>query len=355
MKKPLSISSYSLYMECPAKYEIQKIQRLQPVHTMSYFIFGSAVDKALNALLLNEGDPYEIADLELDRIMNEEVDFLPNDYDGEIIPDEEKKLLLTVCKTIGYKGEDIDSLASTLLGKPYKERSVGQKTALARLVVESLRVKARLMIDAYKRKVLPMIDKIESVQNELKWTDEKGQEFIGIPDKRVTLRGYGSLIGDNKTSSNPQRDYDQNSVKRSMQLSIYTKIEGVDKAAYFALGKNLKKNRVKTCSECGNDGTGKRHKTCDAILDDGLRCDGEWNETIKPEVEVHIVIDKINPEEQAISQRALSNVAESIAKGCFPQNLKACVQKFGPKESVCPYYNYCRNGSREGLVKKEDK
>lgn len=360
--KPLSISGYNTYMECPAKFELHYIQKLRPIVQPSYFVFGSAVDSGLNALLKpSDIDPYEAAAKELERLKNEIVEFLPTDYDGEII--EDKAELLKQIQALGYKGDDVDGLVQALQAKPFSSLSEMQRKALALCNYESLRVKARLMIDAYRKRILPLINETTDVQKELRWVDDKGNAFVGVVDGIFDIKGQGILIGDNKTSGNPRRDYAPDSVRSSFQLGMYSKVEGIKKAAYFVMGKQLKKNRVKTCSVCGNDGTGKRHKTCDAIVPASIqglnppsdvRCNGEWTETIKPEVEIHIVIDDLSPQEQELGQKALTNVAESIKAGCFPQNLKSCRQKFGPRESVCPYYNYCRNGSTEGLIKKVD-
>lgn len=345
MKRPLSISSYNTYVECPFKYKMDKIERLRPKRQPSYFIFGSAVDRGLNAMLLEDGSPLEACEDELVRLITTDIEFLPMDYDGEIIDDVTKKKLLEVVKTFGYTGDDVDSLVSSLFAKGQENLSDNQRKALALCCTASLKAKAKLMLDAYKRHVMPTIRKVESVQKELRWVDAHGNEFIGVVDMIAD-----GVVRDNKTASRP---YDSDAVRTSAQLAIYTRVLNKDRAGFFVMEKMIRKNRVKTCKECGNDGTGKRHKTCDRVLSVGQRCNGEWSETIKPEVAIQFLTDVVPKHEQDITQEALTGVAESIKAGCFPKNLKSCRVKYGTKEVKCPYFEFCRTGSKHGLVKLE--
>lgn len=347
MKKPLSVSGATTYWECPAKFDLHYNKRIRPVTQMSYFIFGSAVDKAINALLEGKLDPLGECESELKRLLSEQVEYLAADYDGELLDEATKERLLQDCRIHGYSGTNVDALASTLMAKPYRDLSDNQKKALSLCCHASLKVKASLMLDAYKSKVLPRLSNIRDVQKEYRWKDAHGNEFVGIIEFRATLDGW-DLITDNKTSSNPDRDYGIDSVRTSIQLSAYCSQTGDTHAAYIVLGKAMRKNRVKTCSVCGNNGTGKRHKTCE-VETAGVRCNGEWIETIQPEAEVLIRRDEVPAEEIAIVQDALTGVANAVACGSFPKNLKSCRKQFGPKTVLCPYYQYCRNGSMEGL------
>jgi hypothetical protein len=55
----ISYSAYKKYTTCPKMYEYHYNQKLRPTGTSSSLLFGSAMDEALNALLLNTGDPHE--------------------------------------------------------------------------------------------------------------------------------------------------------------------------------------------------------------------------------------------------------------------------------------------------------
>lgn len=347
MARPLSISSVQTYLECPRKFKLSYIDRIRPVIQPSYFVFGSAVDKGLNALLEDKGSPLAACDEELKRLVIEQIEFFPIDYDGELLDEATKTVLLGKCRELGFKGDSVDTLVAQLIPRQ-GELKDSQRKALALCCAASLREKAKLMFDAYRKRVLPLIGRVESVQQEIRWRDANGNEFVGILDLPAEIEGHGSLIADNKTTSRP---YESDSVRTSPQLAIYAKVTGKTKAAFFVMEKMIRKNRLKTCSKCGNDGTGKRFKTCDAIVD-GDRCGGEWTETIRPEVNIQVIVDDIPQSEMNIVQESMTGVAEAIKAGAFPKNIKACEVRFGAKKSRCPYHQYCRSGDMEGLAKK---
>jgi rubrerythrin len=346
MKKPLSISAAQAYWDNPAEYYASYVLGIRPIVQMSYFAFGSAVDKGLNAILLGSGDGYTEAITELVRIVNEPTEFLPADYDGELIDEEVKADLLKRCQKLGYKGNSVDDLINALLAKPYGQLSENQKEALTLCCFESLKAKAILMIDAFKAKVFPKLKNISDVQKEYRWTDADGNEFIGIIDFRAEYNGQ-RILADNKTSGNPFRDYDENCVATSVQFNAYASQTKDSHAAYFVFGKNIKKNRVKTCAVCSyvSEGT---HKTCNNEVD-GKRCGGDWSHSIKPEVEVLVRFDEMSPEIKKMVQRALTDTAKAIKAGIFPLNIKALRKVYGNKEVLSPYYNYFLTGSMEGL------
>ncbi len=348
--KLLSISAYNLFSECPAKYDLEKNQGIKPVRQPSYFIFGSAVDKGCNALLEGKGldAAQEEAYKELDRVLTESVFFLENDYDRDLLNEDAREFGLDKCRGIGYPGSDIDSLVSGLFQKSTDSLTDKQSQCLAILCHISLVEKAKLMLIAYEKHVLPKLTEVKDVQKKIFWRDELGNEFTGVLDFTAKYNGH-PVTADNKTSA--PRVYNENSVKTSLQFAAYTGQTKINAAVYFVMNKAIQKNRVKTCSVCGADGTGKRHKTCDSEAS-GSRCEGAWNETIQPEALIEIYVDEVSPEEQKITQSALTDFAEANKKKCYPKNLKSCIQRFGSRESKCPYYDYCRNGSMKGLVKK---
>ena len=130
----------------------------------------------------------------------------------------------------------------------------------------------------------------------------------------------------------------------SVQLAGYEATVG----CYIVFNKTVKKNRVKTCSKCGNDGTGKRHKTCDATVE-FTRCGGEWNETIAPEIVPQVIIDEIPDHVRTMVAEAYQETEKLIETGVFPRNLNSCGKQFG---QPCPYINLCWNGDMKGLKKE---
>ncbi len=119
----------------------------------------------------------------------------------------------------------------------------------------------------------------------------------------------------------------------------------------MVFNKTVRKNRTKTCSSCGSNGTGKRHATCDAVID-GSRCHGEWDQTVTPEIIPQILIDDIAPETVEMVQEAFAQTEKLIEAGVFPRNLGACGKQFG---KPCEFINLCWNGSMQGLRKRESK
>ena len=59
MSVKLSHSALSRYQMCPTSYNLHYNKKIRPDSTTGALLFGDALDKALNCLLLNEGDPYE--------------------------------------------------------------------------------------------------------------------------------------------------------------------------------------------------------------------------------------------------------------------------------------------------------
>lgn len=339
-KRPLSYSAYTDYVTCPKKYELKRIEKIVPTSTPSHLIFGSAVDKALNEVLLGKSDKaaLDAAQEELKRLVGENVVIEDVDYDGELITDHTREVLMVKLTERGWTGTDPNLLMARLLEK----RRFGEvlETAdhhlLAVGVFFSFLEKIQLIIQGFRDYFLPQVESVVSVQREVK---------RGILDFEVKLKGVdGVLIGDNKTAS---RDYAEDAVRTSVQLAGY----GATKALYVVFNKTVKKNRVKTCSVCEQDGTGKRHKTCDAVYD-GERCNGEWLETISPEIIPQILIDDISEHTRELVESSYQAVEDAVEKKVFPRNLSACGKQFG---KPCDYINLCWHGDMRGLCQKKDK
>lgn len=350
-KFTLSHSSYGKYVTCPKSFKFHYVDKLRPTLTPSHLIFGCAVDKALNVLVDGNGEPCLVLKHELGRLLTGDIEFFRADYDGELLEAEAKRLLAVACTEVaGVEIKDVDSLAFTLLNRPVATLSVKQRQVLAMLCAASLNAKAGLMIEAYRKQVLPKLN-VTTSQESVRWTDEHGNDFIGILDLKGDL-GYGVMPIDNKTASRP---YEQDAVGKSTQLAIYSSVTGHTKAAFIVMDKTIRKNRIKVCSLCGHDGTGGRHKTCDNTIEfindadskhDWKRCNGAWTETIQPEANIQIIVGDVSPQLQAMAREALSETAQVIKSGYFPRNLNACDNQYG---RPCPYRNYCWNGDATGL------
>ena len=125
----------------------------------------------------------------------------------------------------------------------------------------------------------------------------------------------------------------------------------MERAAYLVLNKQIKKNRTKTCQKCGHVTTG-RESTCAQGGKGKSRCNGDFSVDISPEAVVQYIHDEI-PEgfiQDTINKFNIS--VEGIKAGRFDPCWDKCDNYYGRR---CPFYDYCRTGSTEGLVKKEKK
>jgi hypothetical protein len=332
--KPISYSSYDLWMTCPHKYKLQKLDKIVPVFTGSALPFGNAADKLFNDILLGKPEEGMQAALkELHRVVTSPTTFDPRDYDGDLLDISAKEEVAEKMRAVGWKGSNVDQTAKVLFDKQAKgSMSANERKALALLCEASLTEKLKLMRDGYLKHVMPMIDRVESVQEYVK---------RGILDARIKFKGSSkSVLSDNKTASQP---YAEDAVRVSVQLAGY----GAETGAYIVMNKVIKKNRTKECSVCGHNGTGKRHATCDAIVKDA-RCNGEWIETITPEVIPQVIIDDIPQSTRDLVEGAYQEVDKGIANQVFPRNLKNCQKQYG---RPCEYINLCWNGDMSGLRK----
>jgi hypothetical protein len=337
-KHKTSFTSYKKWMFCPASFDNEYNKGLVSAVSPGFFIHGSAIDKGVNSLL--EGKSFlsavRSAFAELERLYMENVEFDERDYDGELIRN--KSRLLRMLKIAGYPGDSVDGLADRLMKAAATNSPMSAKEHQCYLVLmnASMRAKTLIMLRDFVRKVMPRIKRVVSVQKKVE---------RGFLDCEVELDGTDGIVtADTKTA---YRRYDSDAVVTSVQLAGYKAQVG----AYFVLNKMMTKNRIKTCSVCGHVGKGT-HKTCDYTDKDG-RCGGDWEMTIHPECDIQILVDPVPESMRQAVEESYSAVDRAIELGVFPKNLNACIQQFGKKRVPCPYYQYCRTGSLDGLKKRE--
>jgi hypothetical protein len=339
MKKNLSYSGYSTYVTCPYKYDLHYNQKIKPETTPFHLVFGSAVDKALNDILVGKSKENALkhAGKELFRLFKEKITFEQSDFDVELFSILTEVRLVNKFERLGWKGKNLGELGEKLFSIIQMDGALteSQYSTLKYLIFYSGLEKVSLMIDAFNDYVMPRIEEVIGVQEQVK---------RGILDVKARLKGIeGVTVCDNKTSA---RDYPLDAVLNSVQLAGY----GAETGAYFVFNKTVKKNRTKECSICKKNGTGQRHKTCDAVVD-GLRCGGEWNETITPEIVPQIIVDKVPEHNRVMVEQAYQDVEKLIETKVFPKNLNSCGQQYG---KPCPYINLCWKNDMSGL-KKESK
>ena len=307
----LSYSGWTTYMTCPRKWRLHYQDKIRPVGDSSPLIFGRAIDEALNALLLKETkDPLKVFQDFFTWEQCENITWLKNDLDRELFTEEQ---------VLNLTGMSVEYVTWACM-----------------------RIKGRLMLEAYIREALPRITEVHSVQLETK-------PRPGFIDAVLSIDKDTKYIVDHKTTSRP---YQGDSVRSSSQLALYAGATGISNAAYITLVKVPRKNKRKTCTTCGKDGSGTAYKTCHH-LDNGTRCHGAWDIVVDPEAICQVITDKIPKREQEIISNSLDETVKLIKTGHFPMNLSACAKMFG---KPCPYFEYCRTKNMAGLsVKKENK
>lgn len=358
MGNKLSHSAASKYQQCGQAYKFHYIDKIRPKVTGASLVFGGAIDEALNSILTGKDDYKEVflakftnsTINKIDRYIPTylEIVYSSTDFDADLITDEDRAF-------IGEKSGQphVDEAIAQIRAKRNKS-GLNSLTDKEKLVFNlanwcSLKQKGLLMLEAYKKKVLPKIKKVLSVQKKVVLGNADGDEIIGYVDLVAEVEDHGVVILDNKTSA---MDYEEDSVIISPQLSLYTHIleeeYNTRKAGYIVMKKAIAKNKTKVCRSCGYDGSEGRHATCSNTID-GKRCGGEYEIKIKPEVFIQFIVDEIPEQTEEIVLENYDVINDGIKKGIFHRNFNSCQNWYG---GYCPYMNLCYRGDAKGLVKE---
>lgn len=362
----ISSSAVKIYSECGTKYRYHYLERLRASVTSGALLFGSAVDQSLNELLTNRDlnaslvtfdKAFTYADI------NKVGTYLPTstnivyaqkDFDKDLLLDSDReeynqykeKNKLNTHTTIE---EDQSFLADKKKDVGHHNFTEDEKKLYAYGNWLSMRRKGHIMVKSYHDVVLPKIKQVLAVQKQISLTNGDGDEIIGYLDIIVEFHDGKRYLLDNKTS---YMKYDFDSPMKSQQLILYHhaakdeyKLDGV---GFVVLYKAIDKNKVKSCSKCHKNGTGQRHKTCDAEDDHGERCNGAWNEKIDPECKIDILLSPVTQAAENLVIETFDRANEGIKKQIFTPNLFACKIN---EAIICQFVDLCWKGKDDGLVK----
>lgn len=326
MNNKLSHSSITKFMNCGEQYRLHYVERLRPTTISSALLFGSAIDKGVEHLV-NTGNLEEAKEYFNNNWLYSEINGV--------------RINIKESKDIVYSSTDYD--------KDLIPNNVDISLTESNLNWYSLHTKGLLMLEAVHNQVLLKIKKVHSTQEQIELKNNDGDTVIGFVDLVADYEGEETpVIFDWKTASRPYAD---DSVITSPQLSLYmhaiSEKYKTRRAGFIVMSKLIQKNRKKVCSSCGTDGSGGRHKTCNAIIKDE-RCNGEWIETIDPKCHIEVIIDDIPEATEDLIINNADNVNNLIKQGIYTKNLKTCSNDFGKK---CIYFDKCYKGKTEGLVK----
>lgn len=361
MTKPLRLShsSASRFQDCGYSYKLHYVERLRSETKSAALFFGSAIDKALEAILSDPDQALRVFEETwskqelngelIDLRSSIQIVYANADYDSDLLS---KDAIAYLSEVSGSEDpiEEVDKIYRQKEAIGFQLLSKEKKLLLNAANWWCLHAKGIAMLETLKREVLPNIEQVLATQKYVELVNESGDSVIGYADLVCKWKGIDEpVIFDLKTSARP---YDEEAVLTSPQLALY--VYGLydeyktHKAGYIVLSKSIRKNKTKVCKKCGNDGSGKNHKTCDAEVDK-KRCHGEWIVTVNPEATVQILIDDVPEKVQEIVVDNMSYVSDSIKSGSFPRSFGSCIKPWGR----CPYYGLCYKDDMTGL-KKED-
>lgn len=364
MSTKLSHSSVSKFIQCPKAYQFHYIDRIRSKVTHAALIFGSAIDSALNELLTQSSkipeETFEEAFTQSE--INSINTYIPtatslvysnNDFDDDLLINDDYNVMRKLSELIGNESTNNEYLdVYKILFNNKKESGFDSLTTKEKEFYNlmnwlSLRRKGFLMIDAYRKKILPRIERVLAIQEYVSIDNADGDKVVAYVDLIADIKDLGVCILDNKTSA---MEYETDSVLSSSQLSLYVHMleekYKTRKAGYIVMRKGVIKNRKKICSVCGHDGSGGRHKTCDAIINN-KRCGGEWIETIFPEIAIQFIVDTIPLQTEKIIIENIDSINVAIKSGNFTRNLNTCSNYFGGK---CPYFSLCYHNDSSDLI-----
>lgn len=376
----LSNSSINTFTTCGHSYKLKYIEKYRSLYTGSALFFGSAIDEALNYMLLNKDSKNVLKETikifnkhwetNIDRDGNETsmprnpyIKYSKYDFDSDLIEKEDWVDLFAETKAYNKANNtDIKSpleiknmIEAEMKVSSFEDLSENDRVFYNYCNWIAIRNKGAILLSEYHKQLLPHIAEVLDVQKSFTLDDENGNELTGILDFVCRLKDGTVVVSDNKTASFM---YEEDSVRTSTQLSMYVKAMNIlngtgsnyghiDSAAYFVMGKKLIKDITKTCKSCGHIGEGS-HKTCDNVID-GDRCNGEWEKVKKFSIETQLIVDKVSEVVQDMIMENASNVQTMIENKVFIKNFNACSGKYGR----CEFWNKCYNNSDKNLKKKD--
>lgn len=322
----LSNSSLDKYRLCPKMYDLHYNERIRPITISSPLFFGSAIDQALNVLLLRkkkelDPDEVELVNKDVYKVFDEA--FTYTNYNGELID-------LRTYEHVEFSKMDDEPRLLTEEDTPLSENH---------RIWLSLRRKGHMFLAEYQKSIIPNIQEVISIQRATNLTNAEGDAYVGVIDFIAVWNDGKTYIFDNKTSA---RKYLDDSIKKSTQLMTYSEDTGINLAGYIVMVKSLSWDKHNTCRKCGFDSI-SRHVNCPE------KC-GQLESISKPRVTIQVLLDEIDESNKDDMFMDIQLIADKIKNEEFTPNTDTCHRVFGKK---CVYFEHCRTGNMAGLVKIE--
>jgi hypothetical protein len=303
----ISFSSMEKFKECPKKYFLHYIRKLRQVKMGSALIFGSAIDAALNDLLVER------------NIDAAKSIFIQNFTKFKFAGDDKPSLVMGNDKVI-FSARDNETF---FIKEPDRKFLTGNHQNDSWF---SLKHKGLLMLETYFTDILPHIDTVISTQKEVQLINEENNtlqgfiDFIAVwkynPNVNSSLppdlceHDGKTIFFDNKTSS---KSYATNSISNSAQLAIYSifvnEPYGTSTAGYIVLDKRVRRMKL-------------------------------------PPIKTQVIIGEIPSELVDRTFSDCNNILDKIKNGDFPRRTENCKGIYGK----CVYYEYCHNNDTTDLI-----
>lgn len=308
--KPISFSAWSKFMLCPESYNIYYNKRLEPTHTTSALVFGSAVDEALNQLYLKNRDPVETFREIFTYDKMDNVVFHKKDLNMSLFSEEQANEIMP---------ED----------DHYKAWAC-------------LRVRGRVLLNHYVKTFYPKVKKVIAVQKEL----SSGRSGFTDLIAQLELENGETILIDHKCSYYP---YKKEAANFGAQLVLYAAEEKINKVAYCVMLKDVRTKKQKVCKTCGHSVLGGGAKTCDKVVKK-KRCGGQWSFEVGFMPEIQWVVGTPSQHMKDTMTASVNIVQGLITEydktGQYPRNYSTCDFVFGQQ---CPYYDYCHKNDAKNL------
>jgi hypothetical protein len=320
----LSHSAREMLNQCSEKYRLHYIERLRSPLMYSSLFFGNALDAGFSRILLEKKKEKTEAELELLKKTEEAIfvecmeqfnhngqlqslpknplcDYYNGDYDEEFA----SKIAQDVPE-VGDVTKFMLDCRSVIKAK--EKLTEGDKELYNYISWLSLCHKGKMMLKAYRDRVLPQIHEVFAIQKQVEIVNAHGDKITGAIDFIASFSDNPSrkYICDNKSSS---KAYKANAVLESDQLATYCEAEGMNYAAYVVVEKTIYKKHPKIHTQI-----------------------------IKSEIKEAQLQETFDKFEQAVY---------TVEEQRFDKNFDACFS-YG---KLCPYFALCKHGKAGNLIK----
>lgn len=354
----ISNSAINTFTSCGQKYYYSYVKGYKSIWESSALRFGSAIDAALNHMLLNRDKENIVQDTKLifeqewvsqkgrgGQVVHIEtnpyLEYADSDFDKDLLDEADFQKLTMIYQ----EWESIfDSIKRKKKAVGWENVPENDRSFYNFVNWLSLRQKGRVLIEAYHKYILPQIDEVLDVQRHVSVDNGSGSILHGYVDLVVRLKDGSVAVMDNKTSS---IEYKQDSAVYSPQLTLYMMLLNnmdlpykVEKVGYIVLRKGILKTKTKVCKSCGYQASeGSTHKTCNNTTAEGKRCGGEWGVTLQKDVDFQF-ITATPPETFQEDLLTNINVINTLIKsGLYAKNYNACMNSYG---KPCEFLKICR-------------